>query len=354
MDKTYLPLCKRRARRRHHILHPALVHGYHVHVSFHKNTLVFLNYGLLGLIEAVKLVTLLIDLRFGRIHVLCHILVLTQSAATERNHLSRDGEHRENHAASETVLHRTALGLVAKARLQKEFFGETLFEGGIIEVITLFERIAQMEALYHGIVDAAFTEIAQADILSRLCFEHTLLEMLHGKIIDGKHTLALTCLLAFLVGQLMLLNLYMVFIGKITESLIEAHLLQLHNEIDRASALTAAETLAYTLRLRDTKRRRAFIMERTQAYIAAASALQVHKVTHNLHNVSCIKNLLNRCLINTSHSTKLQKKPAIPIIPIISITPIIPIIPIIPIPSPAPAGLKPEEPRLPCGCRGSV
>lgn len=49
-------------------------------------------------------------------------------------------------------------------------------------------------------------------------------------------------------------------------------------------------------------------MEGTQTDIAAASALKVHKVTHNLHNVSCIKNLLNRCLINTSHSTKLQKK----------------------------------------------
>ncbi len=62
-------------------------------------------------------------------------------------------------------------------------------------------------------------------------------------------------------------------------------------------------------------------MEGTQTDIAAASALKMHKVTHNLHNVSCIKNLLNRCLINTSHSTKLQKKLTTPNTPPILLLP---------------------------------
>ncbi len=73
-----------------------------------------------------------------------------------------------------------------------------------------------METFNSPVIYATLTEIGQSDILSVSCVGQIMLEMLHRKIIDRHHGLTLIHFLTLGVAHLMLLNLYVVFIGEIT------------------------------------------------------------------------------------------------------------------------------------------
>lgn len=122
--------------------------------------------------------------------------------------------------------------------------------------------------------------------------------MVHGEIIYGKHAFAFACFLTLLVGQLTLLNLDVVFLCKVFQSLIVGHLLQFHDEIDRTASLSAAEAFAYPLGLAHRETWGALIVKGAQTYVAGASALEMHKVAHHLHNVGGVKDALYGARVN--------------------------------------------------------
>ena len=110
-----------RARRGHHVLHPALVHGDDVRIALDQVAAVLLDDGLLGLIHAVEFVALVIDFRFGRVDVL-HLHALGgggQHTSAEGYHLAAQRVDGEDDAPPEAVAQAVVVRLVAEAGLHQ-------------------------------------------------------------------------------------------------------------------------------------------------------------------------------------------------------------------------------------------
>ncbi len=149
-----------------------------------------------------------------------------------------------------------------------------------------------METLDGGFVYPAMAEVALADVTSLVGRHHPILKMLHGKLVERQQCLTLTLLAALLVGQLMLLDFDMVFPGEIAQRLPVGHLLMLHDEVDRASPLAAAETLAYPLGRGNRERGGALIVKRAEADVIGPPALEAHEVRDHLHDVGGVDDSL--------------------------------------------------------------
>ena len=65
MDKAYLALGERRARRGHDILYSGLMHGYDIHIALHEYALVLAHDRRFGLVETVEFGALVIDDALG-------------------------------------------------------------------------------------------------------------------------------------------------------------------------------------------------------------------------------------------------------------------------------------------------
>ena len=224
------------------------MHGDHIHVALDKDTLVFFHNSLLGLIQAIKFTAFAVDKGFGRVHVFGHLLILAQSTATEGHHLAGDGEYGIHHPRLETVIQVTAVRADAKPRINQIFFIQTRFLGCVQQVIAFVKRISEMESLYCPVVDASFPEICQSYLPTVSSVLHIVLEMSHSEIIGRHHPLAVVHLASLIVGDVVLLNLDVIFVGQPPQSLPVGELLMLHDEVDRTATLAAAETLANAAR----------------------------------------------------------------------------------------------------------
>ena len=77
----------------------------------------------------------------------------------------------------------------------------------------------------------------------------------------------------------------------------------LHDEAYRRAAFAATETFADVSGLVDRERWRAFVVERTQAFVVGSAAAQFHKVAYHIDNVGGIEDSLNGFLIYSAHSS---------------------------------------------------
>ena len=96
---------QRRAAIGYDILDARLVHGNDVGITLDHEHAVFLHDGLLGLIDAVELTLLVIDVGVRTVHILLgHTLrTAVQHTTSKGHHLSRNVEPRENGATGVAV-----------------------------------------------------------------------------------------------------------------------------------------------------------------------------------------------------------------------------------------------------------
>ncbi len=166
-----------------------------------------------------------------------------------------------------------------------------------------------MKTLYSPFVYATLAEIGQSDVAAVGGIGKVAFEMIHGEIIRFHHSLSLIHLAAFLVGNLMLLNLNVIFFCKVAQRLPIRELLMLHHKIYRAATFTATETFADSFGSRHRERRCALIVKRAQADVVGTSTAEMHEIAHHLHNVGGVENFLNcfpvdcfhlRCYVNAT------------------------------------------------------
>ena len=75
------------------------MHGDDVHIAFDEIAAVGFGDGRLGLVEAVELVALVVNLAFRRIDVFAYVLVLSQYAPAKGDNLTTDGHDGVHHAS---------------------------------------------------------------------------------------------------------------------------------------------------------------------------------------------------------------------------------------------------------------
>ena len=163
----------------------------------------------------------MVDLRVGRVHVfLLHAFrTRVEQSATEGHHPAAHVQPGKDHTtgiavAQAAVTFAVALLLSrhAESCLLQELRLIARLQGCLSQSVTLLQRIAQVELLYDVVADATTAEILLTDGDTVGIVLHHLLEIVHRPLIDDKHRLALALLLLLLVGQLLLLDLDIIFL----------------------------------------------------------------------------------------------------------------------------------------------
>ena len=65
VNQADLSRCQGSARRSHYVLYAGLVHGDNIGIAFHQKTPVLLYNRLFGKVDAIQLITLMVNFRFG-------------------------------------------------------------------------------------------------------------------------------------------------------------------------------------------------------------------------------------------------------------------------------------------------
>ena len=160
--QAYLPRGERRARRRHHVLHPALVHRRHVNVALNQVAAVSPRYGLPRLVQAVQLAALVVYQRLGRVDILRRLLVAGKYAPAEGHHPARHRVHGEYHPARIPVLQAPVVPAVAQARVHQVLLLEAPGHGGPRQRVAHRQRIAQLELAYRVVAEAPRAQVLHA------------------------------------------------------------------------------------------------------------------------------------------------------------------------------------------------
>ena len=298
------------------------MHSYHISIALHHIYTVFLSDRLLGLIQSVEFMVLMVDFRVRRVDVfLLHTLCTgIQQSSAESHHLTTDVQPGENHTTSITV--RQGLSLIprflrliilrdAQACLYQELRLITGFLGCQGQGITFRKRIAQRELLDDIVSDATATEVLPAyGNAVRVVLQHVLKIVLRP-LIDNEHRLTVALFLTLLVSQFLLLNLDIVFLRQPAQGLRIGDLLVFHQEVDGCTTLTTGEALADLFRGRHHERGCRVIMERTQTFVVHARLPQRHELTHHVHNVRGIHDLVYRRPVNHNRLQRYKIKPQI-------------------------------------------
>ncbi|EJX09692.1 hypothetical protein EVA_02195 [gut metagenome] len=247
VEKTDLAFGKRSTRGRHDILDAALVHGDHVGVALHKETLVLLDDGMFGKVEPVEFVALAVDFRFGRVDVFRQLLVAPENTSTEGNDLAGDGVYGEDDTAVVAVDESPIVGLVAEASLKEVFGIETLSDGGIAHRLLSREGEAQLEFVDDVVAETTLAEVGHADGDTVGMVVEVVAEVVACPFVEHEHAFAHRGGAALLVGLFLLLHLDAVFFRQPFQRLGVGHLFMFHNEVDRIAALSAGKAFAELL-----------------------------------------------------------------------------------------------------------
>ncbi len=285
-----------RTRTGHHILYARLVHGDHIGLSLHQIHLVGLGNSLLGLIDAIQLVGLVVDVRVGRVHIL-HVHTLgarIEHTGGKPHHLAALSQPREYHPARIAVDELSAVVTVADARFEQEVGLITLGlrRGG--QRLTVLQVVAQPELANDIIAEASAAQILHAIGLPLTPAVEQLLKIAGSPLVDDKHRLALALFPPLLVGHHPLPYLNMVFGGQPSQRFGIRHLLMLHDKGDRIAPLATTETMAGTTGRRNDKRGCLLVMKRTEPLVVGTALAQCHKLGYHIHYIGSVLDLLHR------------------------------------------------------------
>ena len=279
----------------HNVLYTTLVHGNHVGVALDHIDAIFLRNGLLGLIDAIKLVVLVIDITVGRVDILLIDAFRAQIEypTTEAHHLTADTNPRKNDAPRIAVDHFPTVVSIANSGLEQEFVLITLLPSRTTEGEAVGQIETQSEFADNIVAETTRTEILHSHRHTVNVMMQHVLEIACGPLVHDEHTLAQALFLLFFIGQLALFYLYMILAGQPPQRLGISHLLVLHDETYRISALSAPKTMARATSRRHIKRRCFLVVERTQALIVAAALAQRNKLRHHINDVRSLLDSFN-------------------------------------------------------------
>ena len=187
---------------------------------------------------------------------------------------------------------------ITKSCFLQKFLLETFALSLLHQGIALIEAIAQLEFTDDVVAETALAEIGQADALPIDMVVKEILEVVVGKVVHHKHTLALVLSLFLLIAQLAFFHLDVILVGQPLQRLVVVELLVLHDEVHHVSSLSAGETFAQTLGRRHHKRRCLLVMERAQPFIVHPRPLQRDELRHHIHNLCRVQYPVYGSLVN--------------------------------------------------------
>ena len=126
--------------------------------------------------------------------------------------------------------------------------------------------VSHLESFQNIITESSAAEVSQSYGFSIRSVVQLVLEPVACPFVNDEHTVAVVARFHFLLRQLLLLNLYAVFLCQIAQGIGVGELFVLHDEVNGASSLSAGKAFAQVLGRRDHKGWRVVIMEGAQPF----------------------------------------------------------------------------------------
>ena len=118
------------------------MHGNNIRVAFHQKAAVSLYDRLFGEIDPVKLVTLMVNLTFGRVDIFGCLFVFLQDTSSESDDFSTERMDRKNDTPAKTVVYPAVVVGDHQTCLFEKFFFVTALCCGFIQGVPLVEAVA--------------------------------------------------------------------------------------------------------------------------------------------------------------------------------------------------------------------
>ena len=232
----------------------------------------------------------MINLRVGRVDVFLHhsLCARVEQTSAKAHHLSADAYPGEDDASGIAVDKLATVVLIADACLEYEFLLVAIAQGGGGKRTAVLKVVAKLELLYYVVAEATASEILHSYSHAIGVVVQDVLEIACCPFVDNEHALALALLTLFVVGELTLLYLDMVFLGKPAQCLRIGHLLMLHDEAYGIASLATSKAMTHATSRRHIERRRLLVVKRAQTLIVCTTASQRHKLRHYLHYIGSV------------------------------------------------------------------
>jgi hypothetical protein len=173
-----------------------------------------------------------------------------------------------------------------------------MLKGKFSEGIPLIGTIPKLKFPDRPVADITLLQVGQSDSFSILRFKKDPLKILLGKRVEIEKTLFFADQLELFGSLNLLLNIDIIFPGKISQGFRVGIVFVFHQEVDRISRFPATETFVDTLYGRYGKRGCFFIVKRTKTNEVDTPPAQGHKLSDNLLNPGGTYNVINSFVRN--------------------------------------------------------
>ena len=266
-------LSQRRAQRRHRAVKAVLVQRNRVHIPLGQNDPAL--FALFRHVERKEVFPFVEDGRLGRVEVFGRRVV--HHAPAEADHGPAHVDDGKHQPVAEPVVHAAVFTPDGKARVQQFLPRIALFRHRVQKRGPLVRAEAQAKARDGGFAQPALYDICARSFSRRL---HQL-RMEEPRRVLAQRIQPLLFAVLRAVG-LVLGHLHPRALGKKAHRVGVAEALDLHDKVDHAAALVAAEAVVDALVGRDGKRCRLLPVERAQAEQVRALAREAHILPHDL------------------------------------------------------------------------
>ena len=285
-EEMDLLLCQRRAHAGHRVVKARLMQRHHVQIALAQDDVGAL--GLFGQIQAVEHPALAVGGRVGGVHVFR--LGVVDDPAAEAHHVAPHIDDRQHQPVAELVVDPSSPARHRQSRGHQLLFGEALFAHGAQQRVPLIQRRAHAEPHRHA---PAYLPLVQIGLHRRaLGLLQLVVEPPRRRAVQLQHPSAQT--VAVVLHFPLLRQGHTGTSGQKLHRLRKGEVLDLHDEVEHAAALFAAEAVVHLLVRRHGKGGRFLAVEGAQAEIVVTLALQLHIARHHVHNVTARRQLIQK------------------------------------------------------------
>ena len=256
------------------------MHRHHIYIALCENNIPAFRF--FCQIQGKKVPAFVENQGLGAVHVLR--FPVAQDAPGEADHVSAHVDHREHEAVAEGIV-KTAAVLAAahKPRVEHLKIRVALGAHGLFQAVPGVRGKADAEIFRRGRADPPPLHIRAGALPGR--GRELLIEKARGVPVERKQTAALA---ALLIVRL-LRQLHPGALGQEFHRLGEGEVFDLHDEIDDAPALAAAEAVIDLLVRRDGEGGRFFAVEGAEAeQVGPALFGQAHIARDHVHNIAAL------------------------------------------------------------------
>ena len=206
-----------------------------------------------------------------------------------------NGKH---HPAPESVGNVVVFPLNGQTGFNQKILVVTGIDSRFGKSVPFVEAVTELKFQDDIITESPFAQITQTDGFSVDMMVEGIGKVFLSKFMDQQHAFAVVAGCLFLVAEFAFAYFNVVFFGQKFQGFVVRKLLLLHDEMHRITSFAAPETFENSLGWRNGKRRRFFIVKRTQTDHVHPAPAQCNVIGHHIDYLCSIVYPVYGSLVN--------------------------------------------------------